>query len=104
MATVRLGFYARQLPAISVAAAKSYALTAWASVWLLWLAYQRAQSGQGVASLWEGVGQPFAWLLVVWSALGPGALAAFLQTQVTILLPKPSLELMHQLAPRFGIE
>ena len=40
-------------------------------------------SHESIAGLWEGIAQPTAWLLVFWSALGPGALAAFLQTQVS---------------------
>ena len=37
---------------------------------------------QGPAMLWQGYREPAAWIALVWSALGPGALAAYLQTQV----------------------
>ena len=37
---------------------------------------------QGPALLWRGYREPAAWIALVWSALGPGALAAYLQTQV----------------------
>jgi hypothetical protein len=37
---------------------------------------------QGARLLWQGYGEPAAWLALIWSALGPGALAAYLQTQV----------------------
>lgn len=82
MATVRLGFYAQQLPAILLASAKSYALTGFALLYLGSLALQKYVTGEQASQLWEGPGQPTAWLLVLWAALGPGALAAFLQSQV----------------------
>ena len=37
------------------------------------------QTPQGPALLWRGYQEPAAWLALVWSALGPGALAAYLQ-------------------------
>lgn len=82
--TVRLSYYAQRLPAITVASAKSNALTCFALLWLTGLGVQRVgfQSGS-LTELWEGGLQPQAWLLVLWAALGPGALAAFLQTQVS---------------------
>ena len=39
-------------------------------------------SHEMLRSLWGGYASPAAWLVLAWSALGPGALAAFLQTQV----------------------
>lgn len=39
---------------------------------------------QGSTLLWQGYAEPAAWVALVWSALGPGALAAYLQTQVQI--------------------
>jgi len=39
-------------------------------------------SGQPVAALWQGYADPLAWGAILWASLGPGALAAFLQTQV----------------------
>ncbi len=43
----------------------------------------QAASGRPLVSLWEGYADPAAWLVLLWSAVGPGALAAFLQTQAT---------------------
>ena len=37
---------------------------------------------QGASLLWQGYREPAAWVALIWSALGPGALAAYLQTQV----------------------
>jgi hypothetical protein len=51
----------------------------------------RAQvaSGQPVAALWQGYADPLAWGAILWASLGPGALAAFLQTQARPLLRMP---------------
>ena len=50
------------------------------SVFWAWLL--QAVSGLPLSGLWLGYRNPAAWAVLVWSALGPGALAAFLQTQV----------------------
>lgn len=81
--TVRLSYYAQRLPAISVASAKSNALTGFALLWLGGLAAQKQLAGGSVIDFWQGWHQPQGWILVLWAALGPGALAAFLQTQVS---------------------
>ena len=38
-------------------------------------------SGQPITALWAGYADPLAWGAILWASLGPGALAAFLQTQ-----------------------
>ena len=84
MTTVRLSFYAQRLPALTVASAKSNALTCFALLWLASLGAQKGLAGGGnLREFWEGISEPQAWLLVLWAALGPGALAAFLQTQAS---------------------
>lgn len=40
-------------------------------------------SHEALLGLWQGYADPAAWLVLIWSAVGPGALAAFLQTQVS---------------------
>ena len=40
-------------------------------------------SGQPITALWAGYADPLAWGAILWASLGPGALAAFLQTQVS---------------------
>ncbi len=81
--TVRLSFYAQRLPALTVASAKSNSLTCFALLWLAALGVQKGIAGGVLSEFWQGISEPQAWLLVLWAALGPGALAAFLQTQVT---------------------
>ena len=83
MTTVRLSFYAQRLPALTVASAKSNALTCFALLWLATLGVQKGLAGGVLRDFWDGITEPQAWLLVLWAALGPGALAAFLQTQVS---------------------
>ena len=39
-------------------------------------------NGKPIADLWQGYADPMAWVAILWASLGPGALAAFLQTQV----------------------
>ena len=41
-------------------------------------------SGQPITALWQGYADPMAWGAILWASLGPGALAAFLQTQVRL--------------------
>ena len=41
-------------------------------------------SGQPITALWAGYADPLAWGAILWASLGPGALAAFLQTQVRL--------------------
>ena len=41
-------------------------------------------SGQPISALWAGYADPLAWGAILWASLGPGALAAFLQTQVRV--------------------
>ncbi len=48
-------------------------------------------SHEPLSRLWEGYREPAAWLVLVWSAVGPGALAAYLQTQVGRLPPAPHI-------------
>lgn len=46
----------------------------------------QAVSHESLLSLWAGYADPAAWLVLLWSALGPGALAAYLQTMVRVCL------------------
>lgn len=39
-------------------------------------------NGKPIVDLWQGYADPMAWVAILWASLGPGALAAFLQTQV----------------------
>ncbi|KAL4441445.1 hypothetical protein ABPG77_001949 [Micractinium sp. CCAP 211/92] len=79
-ATVRIPVWAvqRRVPPLQLALGKSAVLAA-ASCAALGLAAARGASrGQPLAALWPGWRQPQGWGLILWSALGPGALSTFL--------------------------
>jgi hypothetical protein len=82
LATVRLGIHARNVPSVQLAAFKSVALAAISLLWLLWTASELTNDGLPLVTLWKGYNNIGAWALIVYSALGPGAMAALLQTVV----------------------
>jgi hypothetical protein len=86
IATVRLGLHARRLPSVQLAAYKSVALAAISAVWLLGSVSTLSFEGRSLETLWPGYSSLAAWLLLTYSAIGPGALAAVLQTYVRPLL------------------
>lgn len=79
--TIRLGRNAQRFAAVRLATSKSVAIAAIAVAALPCAAlWQRLDSGQAM-QLWPGWQNPMAWVAITWSALGPGALVAFLQAQ-----------------------
>ena len=84
--TIRLGGYAKQFAPVRLAASKSIALAIIAVAWLLFLAVADTLGGNSIA-YWSGWQNPWALLAVFWSAIGPGALVAFLQSQVKLSQP-----------------
>lgn len=79
--TIRLGGYARRFAPVRLAASKSFALAIIAVGWLLSITIFDIINAQST-DYWSGWRNPWALLAIVWSALGPGALVAFLQSQV----------------------
>lgn len=79
--TIRLGGYARKFVPVRLAASKSFALAIVAVGWLLATALFDTANARST-DYWSGWNNPSALLAIVWSALGPGALVAFLQSQV----------------------
>ena len=79
--TIRLGGYARRFAPVRLAASKSIALAIIAVGWLSSIALLDVIGGKST-DYWSGWNNPAVLLAVVWSALGPGALVAFLQSQV----------------------
>ena len=83
LATVRLGTYARFIPAVELAAAKSVVLGGAAAGMFAVAAVGMTANGDPLTDLWPGyASSPLSWGILVWSALGPGALAAFLHAKV----------------------
>lgn len=99
LATVRLSSYARLVTPVKLAAAKSLVLgsaavlTAGATVW----------SMQGdVEQLWPGWNSPGAgvpWAVLAWSAVGPGALAAFLHARGQAIVPAAEAQVIFSSTP-----
>lgn len=79
--TIRLGGYAKKFVPVRLAASKSFALAIIAVVWLVATALFDTANSRNT-DYWSGWNNPWALLAIVWSALGPGALVAFLQSQV----------------------
>ena len=79
--TIRLGGYARKFVPVRLAASKSFALAIIAVGWLAAIALFDTANARST-DYWSGWSNPWALLAIVWSALGPGALVAFLQSQV----------------------
>eukprot|EP00873_Tetraselmis_striata_P016737 jgi/Tetstr1/437001/TSEL_002740.t1 len=82
--TVRLGLYANKFQAVKFAASKMLMLCIISMGWLALEVVEGVGHGISPASMllsrWESYNDPACWLWVVFSALGPGALAAYLQT------------------------
>lgn len=83
-ATVRIPVWAvqRRVTPLQIAVGKAVALTAVAAAGLAVEAAQAAGQGQPLAALWPGWQQPEGWAILVWAALGPGALASVLHVKV----------------------
>lgn len=82
LATVRLGKYARRIPSVELAAAKSVVLGTAAVATFGVAAGALLAAGEPLTDLWPGWTNPVSWSIMVWSALGPGAAAAFLHAKV----------------------
>ncbi len=73
----------RRVPSLHLALGKSAFLAAVSAAALAAQAWQLAASGCAAEQLWPGWRQSAAgWALITWSALRPGALAAFLHVKV----------------------
>ena len=73
LATVRLGTYARHIPSVELAAAKSVVLGTAAVATFGLAAASMLAAGDPLTDLWPGFDNPLAWGILVYSALGPGA-------------------------------
>ncbi|CAL5219340.1 g1154 [Coccomyxa viridis] len=99
LATVRLSRLAPSVPSLPLATAKSLALAGVSLIWLGASALNNMRTPQGPALLWRGYREPAAWIALVWSALGPGALAAYLQTQGQSKVPAPQAQIIFSSLP-----
>ena len=83
---LRLGTLGDRFPEMKLQAAKTWMLAAMYAAWAAWAAAGLAwRTGGGgsieavVAGLWPGWASPSAWALLMFSAVGPGAVADVLQ-------------------------
>lgn len=87
LSTVRLPRYAGRVPPLQLAFGKSLVLAVTsATILALEVARESATGGAPVATtltaLWPGISaQPAVWALVGWSAVGPGAVSAYLHVK-----------------------
>jgi drug/metabolite transporter (DMT)-like permease len=103
LATVRLGTYARRIPSVELAAAKSVVLGGAALGTFLVAAAGMAAAGEPVTTLWPGYDNPLSWGVLVYSALGPGALAAFLHAKGQSVVPPAEAQVIFSTVPLWSI-
>ena len=75
--TVRLPAYASRVDALQLALAKSVLLATLSAAALGITAWDLHSQGQALEQLWPGWQAWQGWAVIVWSALGPGALAGY---------------------------
>ena len=63
--------------------------TGYAVAWLAGDCIRRQLAGQDLGSLWPQASNGVVWAALLWSAVGPGAAAAWLQTKVSTCLRVP---------------
>lgn len=85
LATVRLSYFAPRTAPLQLAGVKSAVLCAAALSTFGVAAWGALGQGESVSSLWPGYASPEAWAVLLWSAAGPGALAAYLHAKVSSL-------------------
>ncbi|KAL3132435.1 hypothetical protein ABBQ32_008992 [Trebouxia sp. C0010 RCD-2024] len=96
--TIRLGGYAKKFVPVRLAASKSFALAIIAVTWLLCTALFDTVNARST-EYWSGWNNPWAVLAVVWSALGPGALVAFLQSQGQAVVSSAQSQVIYSTVP-----
>ncbi|KAL4428009.1 hypothetical protein ABPG75_002098 [Micractinium tetrahymenae] len=104
LATVRLGTYARAIPAVELAAAKSTVLGGAALGTFLVVAAAMTAAGEPLSDLWPGWdSSPVAWAVLCYAALGPGALAAFLHAKGQSVVPPADAQVIFSTMPLWSI-
>jgi drug/metabolite transporter (DMT)-like permease len=103
LATVRLGTYARAIPAVELAAAKSLVLGGIAVGTFGVAAAALAAEGAPLSDLWPGYDNPLSWGIMIWSALGPGAAAAFLHAKGQSVVPPADAQVIFSTTPLWSV-
>ncbi|KAL4445384.1 hypothetical protein ABPG77_011209 [Micractinium sp. CCAP 211/92] len=104
LAIVRLGAYARIIPAVELSAAKSTVLAGAAVGTFLVAAATMTAAGEPLSDLWPGwQSSPVAWAVLCYAALGPGALAAFLHAKGQSVVPPADAQVIFSTMPLWSI-
>lgn len=103
LAMVRLGTYARRIPSVELAAAKSVVLGGVAFVTFLFAAASMTASGIPITDLWPGYDNPLSWAVMIYCALGPGALAAFLHAKGQSVVPPAEAQIIFSSMPLWSV-
>jgi drug/metabolite transporter (DMT)-like permease len=112
--TVRLGVYAKRLPALPLSAGKTAVLGAGCVTWALAEAAHTAANaawgtpvaGAHVSSLWGASGGDAAligWVCIAFSALVPGSLATWLQAKGQSGVTAPEAQVILALTPLVSV-
>ena len=84
LGVVRITGYAQSLSPSEIATSKSFVLGGLALASLVAATGSAAAQGLPAQSLWGGVGSdPLMWAALLWSGLGPGALASYLHARAS---------------------
>jgi drug/metabolite transporter (DMT)-like permease len=97
-ATVRIPVWAvrHRVPPLQLALGKSAFL---AAVFAAALGLAMAAEGEPAAALWPGWRQPKGWAIILWSAAGPGALAALLHVKGQSLVSPTNAQIVFCSVP-----
>lgn len=103
LATVRLGKFAGRCEAVTLAAVKKTSLAAVSVAWFLGttLLTDRGAGGGDHPLAWPS--QPLSWLLVAYTAVGPGAAGAYLQTRGQAVISPAQAQVMFSLTPLWAV-
>ncbi|KAJ9520956.1 hypothetical protein QJQ45_014158 [Haematococcus lacustris] len=99
LATVRLGFHAPLHQPVQLAAVKKFTLGAASLAWLASTTQQQGAGGLAGVGAAMAEQTPLDWLLIIYSALGPGALATYLQTRGQVVVPATLAQVVFSLTP-----
>eukprot|EP00898_Chlorokybus_atmophyticus_P002720 jgi/Chlat1/3449/Chrsp23S03765 len=97
--TVRLGVHAVRHPTLELTAAKVAGNAAYSIGWAAVDAGVRINQGSVLQTMWPGASNLMSWLLVLYTAIAPGALAAYLQTSGQSKVPAAQAQVLYALQP-----
>ncbi|PSC75670.1 Drug Metabolite transporter superfamily [Micractinium conductrix] len=104
LATVRLGTYARLIPAVNLAAGKSLVLGGAALATFCAAAASMTAAGDPLTDLWPGYASSgLGWAVMCYAALGPGAAAAFLHAKGQSVVPPAEAQVIFSSVPLWSI-